>query len=506
MGFGCAFVIYGGRRASVKAPPTRSLSEIHIEACAKLGVDPQNFALKKGNTTLDLSLQIRLTNLSPGAKLDLVPAKNRGAPITIVLRAQEADGKPIQEFTDTFTASSTIWEIMRKLEAKGSLTNNSTINITERAAPSGTSGSGRLHYVMPVARVMNREVSGFRELQQTLSDFGIRSGRQLVTLRYKETDIPFEVALDEIAGFSTPKEKAAEVGVQDGGESSKGAEGEKRKAEGDLMMFDAPADSAKQEDTGKNNAMEVDKPMEGSVDMLETKGDPSESPDANKPVVSVFRPSQSNTLAATQIDIPDKAYEVGITEAKRIQANIKKETIGKRLPSDREIQERKAAMLAEAEKVERVVIKVRFPDGYASEQNFLKTHTSQDLYDAVRGTLRHPNEPFLLRIPPRETLPQAPKRLTTDLKLRTGATVHLVWGPDVSAKAKHELALKDEFIKSSKALPTPKEPEGLENEPGSDDNSGGGGSSKGKGKSSGGGDRASKENKLMGILRFGKKK
>ncbi|RPA90768.1 hypothetical protein L873DRAFT_1782183 [Choiromyces venosus 120613-1] len=503
-------VIYSGRRVTVKAPPTRSLSEIHTEACTRLGVNPQNFALKKGNTTLDLSLQIRLTNLSPGAKLDLVLARNRDTTITIVLRVQEADGQPTQEFTDTFTTSSTLWEIMRKLEAKGSVThNNLAVNLTERAAPSGTSGSGRLHYVMPIVRVMNREVSGFRELQQTLSDFGIRSGRQLISLRYKETDIPLEVALEEIVGFSAPKEKLPEVGVQgDGGagESSQGVEGEERKAEEDLMMFDAPEDSVKREDIAEDNVMEVDKPTEGSADVPETEGSPSKPLDPNKPVISVFKPSPSDTPAAAQINVPDKAYEVGITEAKLIQANIKKETIGKRLPSDKEIEEKKTAMLAEVEKVERVVIKVRFPDGYSSEQSFIKTQTSQDLYDAVRGTLRHPNESFLLRIPPRETLPQAPKRLTIDLKLRTGATVHLVWGPDVSAKARKEPALKDEFIKNSKALPAPKDLEIPAGESDSDDNAGG--SSKGKGKSSGGSDRASKENKLMGILSrgFGKKK
>ena len=241
-----------------------------------------------------------MTNLSPGAKLDLVPAKNRDAPITIVLRAQEADNGPIQESTGTFTASSTIWEIMRKLEAKGSLTNSATTtNITERAAPSGTSGSGRLHYVMPVARVMNREVSGFRELQQTLSDFGIRSGRQLVTLRYKETNIPFEVALEEIARFSPPEEKAAEAGMPGGGESSKGAGGEKKEADKDLM-FDTPEETAKQDDTGGNNAMEVDELVEGSIDALENEGGPSEPSDSNKPMVSVSRPPQSNTLAAAQ--------------------------------------------------------------------------------------------------------------------------------------------------------------------------------------------------------------
>jgi len=85
--------------------------------------------------------------------------------------------------------------------------------------------------------------------------------------------------------------------------------------------------------------------------------------------------------------------------------------------------------------------------------------------------------------------------------------VHLVWGPDVSAKAKKEPSLRDEFIKNSKALPMPKEPEGPEGESDSDGNSGEG-EKKGKRKSSRGGDRASKENKLMGILSrgFGKKK
>lgn len=85
--------------------------------------------------------------------------------------------------------------------------------------------------------------------------------------------------------------------------------------------------------------------------------------------------------------------------------------------------------------------------------------------------------------------------------------MHLVWGADVSAGVKEEPALRDEFIKNSKALPMPKEPEGPEGESDSDDKSGEG-SKKGKGKSSRGGDRASKENKLMGILSrgFGKKK
>lgn len=104
-------------------------------------------------------------------------------------------------------------------------------------------------------------------------------------------------------------------------------------------------------------------------------------------------------------------------------------------------------------------------------------------------------------IPPREVLPQAPKKLTTDLKLRTGATVHLIWGKGVSAKAKKEPALLDEFLESSQPLPLPKEPESGQDYD-EDDRS----TKKGTGEKKGGSDWGAKEEKLKRLFGLGKRK
>lgn len=58
-------------------------------------------------------------------------------------------------------------------------------------------------------------------------------------------------------------------------------------------------------------------------------------------------------------------------------------------------------------------------------------------------------------IPPRETIKDNTRRLTIDLKLRSGASLHLAWSKEASDKAKSEPALNDELLKASKELPKP---------------------------------------------------
>lgn len=106
-------------------------------------------------------------------------------------------------------------------------------------------------------------------------------------------------------------------------------------------------------------------------------------------------------------------------------------------------------------------------------------------------------------IPPKEIIPENRQRLTIDLRIRSGASVHLIWSPDASKKARTEPALKDEYIQASKTLPKPKHPDVM------DVDESGEGSGKGKGKGVAGKppvDRQSKENKLKSLLGFGRKK
>lgn len=105
-------------------------------------------------------------------------------------------------------------------------------------------------------------------------------------------------------------------------------------------------------------------------------------------------------------------------------------------------------------------------------------------------------------IPPKEVIPEGRQRLTIDLRIRSGASVHLVWGADASNKARTEPALNDEYIKTSKSLPELRHPDMMD----VDERSGEG---KGKGKGVAGRppvDRQTKENKLKSLLGFGKKK
>lgn len=113
----------------------------------------------------------------------------------------------------------------------------------------------------------------------------------------------------------------------------------------------------------------------------------------------------------------------------------------------------------------------------------------------------------LLVIPPRETIPENTRRLTIDLRLRSGASLHLTWSPYASEKAKNNPALNDELLKAAREMPNP-----VENvEYGSSHCGGGeggdGGDAKGKGK-----ERPEKkpkgdiENKLRGFLGLGKGK
>lgn len=294
---------------------------------------------------LDLSLPIRLTGLIAGAKLDLVQAAASGsAPISIVLRTVE----PVDQLSGSFPPTISVWGILRKLEHDARLAGGSNVNITERCAPSPGAGSGRLLYQMPAVRVANKELAGFDELQKTLQDLGC-SGRELLVLRFLPTEVPYEAALMEIAGFS---DKAAEL-APPLPERPKTAEPPPEG--GDALMADGPEPS---QTTGTDQS--VSPPLSDGPAVLEPTGEvdglsaPSVPPNPAalvEPKIAVFQPSSSTTPAAASFDVPDSAYNIGIAELKKIKENYHTAAQPQRLLSDREIAEKEAALRQEMEKI-----------------------------------------------------------------------------------------------------------------------------------------------------------
>ena len=299
---------------------------------------------RRGGTKLDLSLPVRLTNFVPGTKLDLVQVSSSAAPkpVSIVLRTSD----PVEQLSGTFPSATSIWGILRKLEADARATGNSKVNITERCAPSSGAGSGRLLYQMPAVRVANRELVKFDELKQTLEELGC-SGRELLVLRFLPTEMPYEDALMEIAGVTKdlgPVESPEVPAAEGAGSVVDAAKDE------DLLMPEAPG-------IPKTAATAQDLPPV-SMEPVES---PSKSPEPSvvrepaglvEPKISVFQPSLSTTPAAATFEVPAAAYDIGIAELKRIKENYHVASQPQRLLSDKELAEKEAIKRQEMEKIQ----------------------------------------------------------------------------------------------------------------------------------------------------------
>jgi tether containing UBX domain for GLUT4 len=348
---------------------------------------------------------VRLSGLAAGAKLELIRTSSAPSqkPISVVLRTVD----PVSQLSGTFPPSTSIWGILRKLEAEARAAGNTAVNITERCAPSGNHGQGRLLYTMPAVRVVNRELASFAELRKTLQELGC-GARELLVLRFVQTEMPYEDALMDIAGLSKEAE-AMETDCPTPEEKSEEPEGKAEESkEEDAVMAEGEATAAVEEpqqtstsptdvETNAEMTPEVATTSEASSAGPSTPEASSAGPSTSEPKIAVYQPSTSAKPAAADFEVPESAYEVGIAQIQKMKETYHTMSLPQRLPSDKELAEKEATVRSEMEKINKLKIKVRYPDGYISQQELDGKATARDLYNAVRTTLRYPNEPFVLR-------------------------------------------------------------------------------------------------------------
>lgn len=185
---------------------------------------------------------------------------------------------------------------------------------------------------------------GFEELGKTLQELGA-SPRELLVLRFLKTEIPFEEAVEKIGRLASGDNLSNEVTT-----AMSSGEAVDTKAEEDVEMSDALT------------ADPVPPPAEGDSEQASHSQSPARSPQPNAtvspppsepaaPKVSVYQPSKSAQLAAASVNVPEEAYEVGIEDVKRMRAKYHELAQPQRLPSDKEIEEKNAALREEMEKV-----------------------------------------------------------------------------------------------------------------------------------------------------------
>ena len=472
-------VLHGTRRTTIRTTPTTTLSTIRTSACTALSLSPAtSYTLRhSAKRNLDLSLQLRFTNLSPGAKLELVLNSTAAStPVTVVLRTVD----PVQQLQATFPQTATLWQVLGKFEEgeKGG-PSEGKVNITRRGWKRKEGGVG---YVMPAVRVAGKEYSGWEELGSGLGELGVE-GRVLVVLRFLEVDVDYAEGVEKARGFV---EKDGELEMAPVKEPEAKEEGTRE----DTPMEEAPAAA----EPAAAPTSEPTTPQPAPTTETEQQANPPAIAD-----ITVFTPPTSTTPSAALIQPDPSTYDPTITSLQSLKASYHTASLPQRLPSDAELAAAAAARDSTLRSIPTLKIRIRFPDGFLSQQSLPGTSTAQELYALIRQTLRHPEAEFQLLIPPKEVVRCDKKRLTVDLRIREGAMMVLVWAGSVGEEVRRESALREDLVRQGKEMPKVKDVEVEERDEGVQV------TAPVEGEKRGGGGKEGLEKKLKGFLRLGKK-
>ena len=503
------------RRATVKTQPGTHLSDVLVEACKKLKLNPELYGLKYGNAIspigtstdelhrhnqkpIDLSRTFRLSGLPAGALLELIQASKTATVINVALQLPASENN--RRLTDKLPSTTSIWQLLRHFESKNSL------NFTQRATPQGLvgqSGAGRLCYEMPVVDALGRQVDSFVGLQKTLSQLGITSGSALLRLNFKNSGQPLEEAMQDISQYfkeaepagseSAPEASTSQQPVPKGGGDLDSMPQAQEDRLQDPMEEDRPEPSAPQSEP--NPA-----PIAPEGEPISNDGDPSLPTGGRK--VQIFHAPTSATLAAADFPDNESDYAPGLEHAVLHQARLKKESRNRKLLSDGEIATQEKERQAVLSTIESVKARIRLPDQDAIMIDFTKDDTGADVYKEVRSGMEHPDSVFSLKYyndkAQHVALEDGPKKLISQLGWRGSMQINMLWNDSVPADIRSQPSLSAQWRNLRQHAAPIQAPARQPEEDSS------GPSSQGKAQS--GGKKISVEDKMKKFLGMGKKR
>ncbi|KAK4199126.1 GLUT4 regulating protein TUG-domain-containing protein [Triangularia verruculosa] len=447
------------RRAKVKVTPGTYLVDVLNEACKKLNINADKYELKYKQKTVDLTGPFRTSRLGPGAKLELVQKSKSASVVSIAL---DVGGK---RYTKKLPNDMTLWQTLRQFESS-----ENDLNLTGRGAAKDQNG-GQLYHEAPFVNIMGREYSALEDLNKTLSQCGINSGSMVLRLTFKITEKTLFEAMSDIGQFLKDVEpdqpKPEEAAPAPATEESKTESGtaevvEEPKVESNTeSAVPEPAEA-----TGPVVTTEEEtKPPGDPMDVDETQPQPtSQSPPAETIdrliPTSVFVAPTSTTPAAVNIQEDDSVYEPTIAHAQLRQKQLLQKAQNTRLKSDAELAAIKAEEEAKLARVTKVEIKVRFPDQTSATWTATPEETGAWLYQAIRATMAHPDQPFKLVIPgPRTHVEDSGKKLIGWYKLKGPQLFNLIWEDGASADARKGGFLKESIASKAREIVIPEVPQ-----------------------------------------------
>ncbi|PHH87012.1 hypothetical protein CDD83_9428 [Cordyceps sp. RAO-2017] len=362
------------RRTTIKVTPGTYLVDVLQEACKKLNLSSDKYLIKHKQKQVDLSVPFRTSGLLPGAKLELVQKANTPSAVQIALQVPHPEAKDIPggRLIRKFPSDLTLWKVLRQFES-GEAGAGRNLNLTARGVASGTSGSGQLFYETPVLNIMGRELATFADFQKTLSQLGHNSGNVLIRLSFRTTSQTLYEAMEQISQFFKETEEPA-------GANSTSRPGDYRppeQAEDAVMADTAPAPTA-DDAPAPPPAPAAPSPAAAVASPSATEHQPqsgaTSAGEAEKPTptdryqpVTVFLAPAGTTPAAALAPAEEGDFTPTVAHAQLHQARLQESSRAKRLPSDRELEERAAAQEARIAAIKSALVKVRFPDNTSSE-------------------------------------------------------------------------------------------------------------------------------------------
>ncbi|KAG6039894.1 hypothetical protein E4U41_001852 [Claviceps citrina] len=477
------------RRTTVKVTPGTFLSDVLDQACKKLNLSSDKYLIKHKQKLVDLSVPFRTSGLAGGAKLELVQRSNTPSAVQIALQVPQPEAKEIPggRLISKFPSDLTLWKVLRQFES-GEASAGMNINITARGFASTSSGSGQLYYETPVLNIMGREFSTFAEFQKTLSQLGHNSGNVLIRLGFRRTEQTLFEALEQISQLFREAESQDKVGNSDAemashGELSTGEQEQQRhqhqEEEDPITGGMAPEDTVA-EAALRPDASIVPTDQETLKDGTDALNDAasSASRDPYQPV-NVFLAPTGATPAAALVPASESDYTPTVAHAQLHQARLLESSRNKRLPSDKELQDKAAAEEARIASMGHVLVKIRFPDNTSSEWQVSPAETGAFLYEAVRHVMADPGQKFRLALSGSKTVIEDNSSQAHNLvrvyKFSSRVLVNLVWDEAVPESVRKQPFLRANMVERGQVVKVPHLPQTREEEEGHGGGGGGGG-------------------------------
>ncbi|KAI4195543.1 MAG: hypothetical protein LQ348_002439 [Seirophora lacunosa] len=450
------------RRTTIRTTPSKVLSDVLQEACGKLGVDSTQYGLKSVtqlHSILDLSNPVRLSGLSPGAKLELILVSRSPSVVSVALQLpeSEAHGLPGGRIIEKYPSNTTLWLVLRNFENMAPHR-----NFTQRGkimTENGESGAGRLYHEAPVLNILGRELTSFTDLQKTLAQLGFNSGSVLLRLSFRVSETPLEEAMDQIEQYF----RAVQGETQAGAHATSMTNSE--------TDPDTSAQMVSERDNGAKSPLEPLSPTSDGEKPTQTPNThqttnlfthepppPAMTSPSQRPM-TVYKIPASSTPRAAQKEFRDADFDPTIRQAKLHQARLQNEGRNKTLLSDKELAEKEAAKARKLADIKEVEIRMRLSDDIVVDLTFSHLETAETLYDTVKQALNNENEPFTLNFRLAKGIRTIPRvgtlKLVSDLGMSGRTYINLVWGEEASIRSRNMPVVKEHLQAQAKELEVP---------------------------------------------------